>query len=241
VQRLDRHGLAEADRLLSASIKREGRHPALFAWSAYVQLLQLGQGWASDVETTQRLIGELTEKALSLNPENASVLSIAGHVLAFNQNRLEEGLSLQEQALSKNPYLPSAWLFSGLAHTYAGEHSEATRRLQRAKQLSPADQQAYFIDMGLSLSHLLDGDTDNALTASRNAIRLNPNFSSSFKVGVSASGYTDQGRGDARMLQRLLRLEPALTVERVLSRSPLTRRADQARLSDGLRMAGLPR
>jgi len=241
VQRLDRHSLAEAERLLSEATKRDDRHPALFAWSAYVQLLQLGQGWTSDVEATQRRVGELTDKALSLNPETASVLSIAGHVLAFNQNRLEEGLSLQEQALSRNPYLPSAWLFSGLAHTYAGEHKEAVSRLQRAKQLSPADQQAYFIDMGLSLSHLLDGDTGNALTASMNAIRLNPNFSSSFKVGVSASGYTDQGRGDARMLQRLLVLEPALTVERVLSRSPLTRREDQTRLSDGLRMAGLPR
>ncbi len=186
-------------------------------------------------------MGDLVDRGLSLTPESATVLSIAGHVLAFTQNRLEEGLSLQERALSKNPYLPSAWLFSGLAHTYAGEHKEAISRFQRAKQLSPADPQAYFVDTGLSLSHLLDGDTGNALNASRSAIRLNPNFSSSFKVGVSASGYADQGRGDARMLQRLLLLEPALTVERVLSRSPLTQRADQARLSDGLRMAGLPR
>ncbi len=241
VEMLDRQRISEADTLLSRAIKQDKHHAALFAWSAYIQLMQVGQGWASEVETTQRRIGELTDRALSLKPETASVLSIAGHVLAFNQNRLEEGLSLQEKALCKNPNLPSAWLFSGLAHTYAGEHTEAISRLQHAKQLSPADQQGYFIDMGLSLSYLLDGDTGGALGACRSAIRLNPNFSSSFKVGVSASGYTDRGRDESRLLQRLLVLEPALTVERVLSRTPLTRRADQSRLSDGLRLAGLPR
>ncbi len=239
-QTLDKHSLSEADVTLSEAIRCHDRHPSLLAWSAYVQLLQLGQGWISEVEATQRRMGELIDKGLSLNPEGATVLSIAGHVLAFTQNRLEEGLSLQEKALAKNPYLPSAWLFSGLAHTYAGEHKQAISRFQRAKQLSPADPQAYFIDTGLSLSHLLDGDTAHALNASRKAIRLNPNFSSSLKVGVSALGYTDQGRSDTRLLQRLLVLEPALTVERVLSRSPLTRRADQTRLSEGLRMAGLP-
>ncbi len=241
VQRLDRQSLSQADQLLSEAIKRNPRHPALLAWSAYVQLLQLGQGWFSDIEAPQRRIGELVERGLSLNPQNASILAIAGHILAFTQNRLEEGLSLQERALSRNPNLPSAWLFSGLAHTYAGEHKEAINRLQRAKSLSPADQQAYFIDMGLSFSHLLDGDASRALTSSRSAIRLNPNFSSSFKIGVSASGYTDPGRGDATLLQGLLHLEPDLTVERVLLRNPLTRQADRARLCDGLRLAGLPR
>jgi DNA-binding SARP family transcriptional activator/tetratricopeptide (TPR) repeat protein len=241
VQRLDRPSLSQADRLLSEAIKRDPRHPSLLAWSAYVHLLQLGQGWFSDIAGPQRHIGELVERGLSLNPQTASTLAIAGHILAFTQNRLEEGLSLQERALAKNPNLPSAWLFSGLAHTYAGEHKEAINRLERAKALSPSDQQAYFIDMGLGFSYLLDGDAGKALTASRSAIRQNPNFSSSFKVGVSASGYTDPGRGDPALLQGLLQLEPALTVQRVLSRNPLTRRADQARLCDGLRLAGLPR
>lgn len=241
VQRLDRHSLSTADRLLSDAIRRDPDHPALLAWSAYVQLLQLGQGWFSDVEAPQRRIGEIIDKFLSLNPQTASILAIAGHVLAFTQNRLEEGLSLQERALSRNPNLPSAWLFSGLAHTYAGEHKAAIDRLQRAKLLSPADQQAFFIDMGLSFSYLLDGDEGRALASSKSAIRLNQNFSSSFKIGVSASGYTDRGRSDTALLRGLLRLEPALTVERVLSRNPLTRKADRARLCDGLRLAGLPK
>lgn len=241
VQRLDRHSLWEADTLLAEAIKQHDREPALLAWSAYVQLLRLGQGYLSEVVSTQRRMGELIDKGLSLTPDGATVLSIAGHVLAFTQNRLDEGLSLQELALSKNPNLPMAWLFSGLAHTYAGEHKEAIRRFECAKQLSPADPQAYFVDTGLSLSHLLNGDTESALSASKNAIRLNPNFSSSFKVAVSASGYTDRGGNDDRLLKRLLAIDPALTVERALSRTPLTRRADQTRLADGLRMAGMPK
>jgi DNA-binding SARP family transcriptional activator/tetratricopeptide (TPR) repeat protein len=241
VQRLERHDLSQVDRQLSGAINQHNRHPGLLAWLAYVKLMQLGQGWSPEVAASQRRIGELIDRSLALNPEAPTILSIAGHVLAFTQNRLEEGLSLQEKALAGNPNLPAAWLFSGLAHTYAGEHTEAISRFQRAKLLSPADQHAYFIDTGLSFAYLLNGDTANALAVSRNAIHLNPNFSSAFKVGVSASGYTTSGRGDPTLLQRLLRLEPALTVGRVLSRSPLTRRTDQARLSEGLRLAGLPK
>jgi len=241
VERLERRNLAAADKLLADAINQDSRHPALLAWLAYVQLMQLGQGWLPDARSSQRRVGELVDRSLALNPDSATVFAIAGHVLAFTQNRLEEGLSLQEKALSKNPNLPSAWLFSGLAHTYAGEHSEAIRRFRHAKQLSPADQQAYFIETGLGLAHLLNGNDSEALTESKNAIRLNPNFSSSFKIGVAASGYTNEGRGEPNLLQRLVRLEPGLTVEKVLSRTPLTRGADKARLSDGLRMAGLPR
>jgi tetratricopeptide (TPR) repeat protein len=240
VGRLDRHNLADIERRLSEAIKGDSRRPALLAWSAYVQLLQLGQGWVSDIEATRRRMGELIDKFISLNPDNASVLPIAGHVLAFTQHRLEEGLSLHEKALSRNPNLPLAWLFSGLAHTYAGAHEEAISRIQRAKLLSPADPQAYFIENGLSLANLLNGDNAGALAASQNAIRLNPNFSSSFKVGVSASGYLAAGRDDSHLLKRLLVLEPRLTVERVLSRTPFTRRADQTHLAEGLRLAGLP-
>lgn len=240
IHAMNRQGLTEADQILSEAIRRDDRHPAPLAWCAYVQLLQLGQGWIREIGGTQRFIGDLIDRSLSLEPEDASVLSIAGHVLAFTQNRLEEGLALQERALEKNPNLPSAWLFSGLAHSYAGEHEEAIRRLRYAKRLSPADQQAYFIDMALGLSHLLNGEPALALNASRNAIRLNPNFSSSYKVALSATGFEQASRPDKTLLRRLLFLEPSLTVEGVVARSPLKRTTDKARLAEGLRLAGLP-
>jgi DNA-binding SARP family transcriptional activator/tetratricopeptide (TPR) repeat protein len=240
-QRLDRRALLDADEHLTQAIRRGSNLASLFAWASYVQTLLLGQGWSAEQSATQQRIGELADRAISLSPDNASAFSILGHVLAFSQGRLQEGLQMQEKALSKNPALPAAWLFSGLAYSYAGEHKEAINRLEHAKRLSPADDKAYFIETGLGLSRFLYGNTSGALQAAENAVRLNPNFSSSLKVELAASGYLHQDERRPSLLKHLLLLEPSLTVERFLSRTPFTRRADQQRLSEGLSLAGLPR
>jgi DNA-binding SARP family transcriptional activator len=239
VQRLDRSALLATNNLLTEAIRRDSRQPALFAWSAYVQTMLLGQGWFAD-DAPQHRIGELVDRALSLSLESATDFSIAGHVLAFSQNRLEEGLLLQEKALSKNPALPSAWLFSGLAHIYAGDHKEAISRLEHAKLLSPADDKAYLLEVGLGLSHLLAGHTRLAIQSAENAIRLNPNFSSTFKVELAASGYLHPDERSPAHLKHLLLLEPAFSIKKFMSRTPITRLADRQCVSEGLRLAGLP-
>jgi DNA-binding SARP family transcriptional activator/tetratricopeptide (TPR) repeat protein len=241
VHDLSRDKLAQANRMLAEAIRCDPRHPAPLAWQAYVQLLELGQGFVPADAGAQRRIGELIERSLALDPLDAPILAIAGHVLAFTQNRIDEGIALQERALSQNPNLPAAWMFSSLAHIYAGEHAKAVSMAGRAKLLSPSDQLAYFIDTALSLAQLMNGDPTQAVYAAQDAIRQKPNFSSPFKIGLAAMGHGETAPGTRKMLGRLLQLEPTLTVGQVVSRSPLQRHEDRQRLEEGLRLAGLPK
>jgi tetratricopeptide (TPR) repeat protein len=167
-------------------------------------------------------------------------LTLAGHVHAFAHHRLDDALALHERALAINPNLPLAWLFSGLAHTYAGQHDEAIRRIQRARALSPLDPHGFFFDMALTLSYMLTGDSEAAITVGRAAAASNPAFSASFKASLAVLGHSADTSERDRVRRHLLVLEPSFTVSDALARSPLTRPEDRARFADGLRRGGLP-
>jgi len=240
IHRLERAEFLKAGDLLAMAIARDPGYAPVHAWSAYWHLLLVGQGWVKDSGEIGAHLQELTQRAVSLDPRDARALALAGHVKAFCFGRLEEALKLHERALSINPHLPLAWLFSGLAHCYSGQHDEAILRIQRAKKLSPLDPHEFFFEMGLTFSHLLRGDFETAIGLGRGALELNPSFSSTCKCFLSALGYAGGVEERAEVLTRLLALEPGFTVRNALERSPLSLPGDRVRYAEGLRRAGLP-
>jgi tetratricopeptide (TPR) repeat protein len=237
VRGLDLTPFTDAKRLLSEAARCSPRDPHALAWLTHCHVLSIGQGWTKEVDATRNLVAELVARLLALDPRDGSLLAIAGHALSYTLRRVDEGLSLQDRVLATDPLMPSALLYSGLAHAYAGDHAEAVRRIKRARAISPFDEQDYFMDMALSLALFLGGDSEGALLASRRSEALNPRFSSTLKVSLAAQG-VERG-ADALLLRRLLKLEPSLTVERFLSRTPLLRIEDRQRFADGLRWGGL--
>ena len=89
------------------------------------------------------------------------------------------------------------------------------------------------------LPHLLLGDFETVVTVGRQAIELNPSFSAPYKPYLSTFGHLGRDAEAARILARLLALEPGFSVRNAVERSPLTRREDLALYAEGLRRAGL--
>ena len=114
-------------------------HVPAHSWFAYWHVMAVGQGWEIDPGAAMTRAGELAERAVTLDPSDARALTIAGHVRSFLDRQADEALALHERALALNPALPLAWMMSGLAHCYRGEHIEAIRRIERARRLSPFD------------------------------------------------------------------------------------------------------
>jgi tetratricopeptide (TPR) repeat protein len=239
--RLERRSFFKAGELLAAAVVHDDGYAAAHAWWAYWYVMLLGQGWAKNSAAATEQTWSLTKRAIALDPYDAHALTLAGHVRAFTHHRLEEAIALHEKAISINPNLPLAWLFSGLSHTYIGQHDEGSRRIRRARQLSPLDPHGFFFDMGLTLCHMLNGESAIALSAGRNAATANPEFSASFKALLSTLGYCDDAETRANILAQLLSLEPGFTVTEALARSPLYRPVDRERFADGLLRGGLPK
>jgi tetratricopeptide (TPR) repeat protein len=184
--------------------------------------------------------GDLAGRAIALDPSDARALTIAGHVRAYLGYRVDEALALHERALSLNPNLPIAWALSGIAHTYAGLHEEAIRRIHRARHLSPLDPHFFFFDMALMMPHLLRSDFETVVELGHRALDLNPALTSTYKGMLAALGHLGRIEEAAAVAARLLRLDPGFRTSETVARTPLVRAEDRALYAEGLRRAGLP-
>ncbi len=239
IYRLEPSSFHAAGETLAAAVAMDPSNAAAHAWWAYWHLFQVGQGWSKNPVASTLRAGELAERAVTLDPGDARALTLIGHVRGFLHKRAEEAQALHERALSLNPNLPLAWCFSGFAHSYAGHHKAAIDQIMHAQRLSPHDPHAFFFDMALMMPQFLNGDFENAVISGRRAIELNPGCSSTYKGYLATLGHLQRDQETARVLKRLLLLEPGFSVTSAIERSPMMRRDDLALYAEGLRRAGL--
>jgi TolB-like protein len=230
----------EAGRHLEEAIAREPDYAAAHAWFALWHVFLVGQGWADDADAAMQRAGDLAERAISLDPRDARGLTIAGHVRAFLHRRVDEAVALHARALALNPNLPMAWVFSGLAHAYRGEHEEALARIGRWKLLSPLDPHAHLYVGTEMVPRLLLGEYDQVVALGRAAIEAHPTLSAHYRPYLAALGHLGREADAAIARARFLRLEPSFTLAGFLATAPYVQAADRARFAEGLRRAGLP-
>jgi tetratricopeptide (TPR) repeat protein len=240
IYRLEREAFLEAGRLLTQAIAREPDNAGAHAWFAYWHVFLVGQGWAEDQEAALARASTHAEKAILLDPSDARAFAIAGHVRSFLHHRLDEAIRLHERALSLNPNLPMAWVFSGVAHAYRGDHAEALQRIIRYRRLSPMDPHAFLFDTALMIPHLLLGEHDQVVALGMQVTEMNPGLSAAWKPYLAALGHLGRKAEAAEALARLLALEPGFTVQRFLATAPFARAEDRAHYAAGLRAAGVP-
>ncbi|MBC7801808.1 MAG: hypothetical protein H7Z10_14405, partial [Gemmatimonadaceae bacterium] len=240
LSRFERGQFTQSGNLLRQAIALEPDYAAAHAWYACWLHFLVVQGWADDPATALTEAAEHAERAVTLDPQDAKGLTIAGHIRAFMHHRIREGIALHERALALNPNLAMAWAFSGLAFLYLGEWEEGERRLQRYKQLSPMDPNSFHYDIGFSLVALAKRDYEGAVAAGRSVSEMNPAFSSSCKPYLSALGHLGQLQEAAVVRRRLFAIDPGFSVEAYLKSSPFDRLVDREHIAQGLRLAGVP-
>jgi TolB-like protein len=240
IVRLRRDEFTEAGNLLARALELEPDYAAAHAWRAYWFMFCIGQGWASEPAFVLAEAGRHAERAITLDPQDARGLTIAGHVRAFLHHKLREALELHARALSLNPNLAMAWGFSATAYTYLGDLDEAARRFARYKRLSPMDPNAFFFDACMVILALCRRDYEGAVALGRRASELNPFFTAGLKHYLSALGHARQLQEAATIRTQLLAIDPGFTVQRFIHNSPFEQAGDTAHYAEGLRLAGLP-
>jgi signal transduction histidine kinase/TolB-like protein len=240
IYRLDQETFRAAGALLASSLKADPASAACHSWLAHWYLLLIGQGWAEDVADASHLAGQLAQQAITLDPGDARGFTVAGHIEAFLHRKPEDALGLHERAIALNPNLALAWCYSGLAHCYLGQHTDAVRHVERARRLSPHDPHGFFFDMALAVPFYLSGDYEIAAQLGRRARNAHPGFSSTYKGLLASLGRLGLAGEAAPLRERLLELEPQFSVRDAVARSPLQLEEDLERYADGLRLAGIP-
>jgi adenylate cyclase len=196
--------------------------------------VQLGLS-KSPKESIARAI-ELTKKALAINEALASGHSLLGFLYTLTRQH-DKGIAACERAIALEPSSAHAHFYLGLVLRYAGRAEESIAMYEKAIQLNPIPPNQYF--QGLTNSYCMTGQYDEAVSAGKKAVHLEPDNMTArafLAVAYSLSGREEEARAEA---SEVLRINPKFSVQSWEKTMPFRNQADLELVIGALRKAGL--
>jgi adenylate cyclase len=240
VHQWSRESNIEALAHFSRAIELDPNFASAYGLAARCYAQRKSHSWVTDRKREIAEAARLARRAVELGRDDAVALVTAGISLAYVVGELDEGVDLIDRALTLNPNLAWAWLFSGWIRVWRGEPDLAIERVERAMRLSPNDQQMFNMRTALAYAHFFKQRYDEALSWAEWALREKPD-STLAACAVAASAALADRLPTAQSAAALLhQLEPGLKLSSLHELFPSRRSEDSDRLSEGLRKAGLP-
>jgi tetratricopeptide (TPR) repeat protein len=239
IHKWSREGNNEALSHFYQAIRIDPHYAAAYGLAARTYVQRFSGGWTMDRTHDVAEMERLADRAVELSRDDAVVLCTAGFALSELLTRIEDGDALIDKALSLNPNLAWAWLYSGWVKAALGQSDIALDCMRRAQRLSPNDPQKFSLLAGSALAHLYAGQFENAYSDAQAAMRERL-----FLLGICIAAVSAAHLGhisNARMaVTQILKLDPAMRISNIGQITPIQRPEHVAMWVDGLRKAGLP-
>ncbi len=240
VSQYSRSTNSEALRFFTSAIALDPQYASAYAMATRCFTLKTQNGWLTNPKEEIEEGVRLARRALELGRDDPLVLAVGGYAIAYLGHDLDSGAVYIERSLSLNANNALAWLLSGAVHVLIGEPDTGIEHVMRAQRLSPLDPtQPQFMAV-IAFGHFCAGRLTEATAWSEMAIREQSQLLSPLLVltaSLAHLGRLDEARA---MVPQLLQVSPSYRVSRIKERAPFRRPEDIARLTEGLRMAGLP-
>jgi TolB-like protein len=240
VHRWTREANAEALEMLYRAIQLDPDFASAYGMAARCYSQRKTAGWMTDRAKEVGEAERLARRAAELGREDAVALWTAGLALAFVVGDLDDGARFTERALTLNPNLVWAWLFSGWVKLWIGEPDVAIDRFAQAMRLNPQDPLFFQMQAGTALAHFFAGRHDLAFTMAAAAMKDQPNFVLGWGTMAASGALSGRAEEAIKAMARLRQLAPALRLSNLTEFLALRRPADIAAWKEGLQRAGLP-
>ena len=221
-------------------VERHPRSSIARAWRAKWSVLKATRGLVEDASAEATLALDQTRRALDSEPDNALALAIEGFVYCHLKSDVATAYKRIDAALQVDPSCSLGWLFLATVQSFMEDQgAAAVASAERAMTLSPLDPLKYYYHSLLGSALLFNNEQQRALEEAKRAFTLNRFHAPNLRVLVIASVESGDLAFARQMVQRLLEIEPALTVQRYLSRRPVvTERVE--RFARARAAAGVP-
>jgi tetratricopeptide (TPR) repeat protein len=236
-----RESMTAALHHLGQALAIDPNYAAAMALAAYCRGQLVGQGWTQDLEAEATEGLRLVSRALELGKDDGNVLWMAAFAALRLQMDVQRARALAYRSLEINPNSAIALGMAGRAELFSGNASKALELLYRAERLSPRDPRGWFITGGIAAAYFHTGRFDEACSACKRALDLNPRDTALLRVLVAC--LVKQGRQSeaAEVARHVLDAEPQLTLTRLRARSGHMMSSEiWDELSAALRIAGIP-
>jgi len=240
VHRWTKQASDEALEHFSRAIAADPDYASAYGMAARCYSARKVSGWVDDPEQETAEAARLARKVAQIGRDDAVALYTAGMALAYCVGDLDDGAAMIERSLALNPNAAWAWLFSGWTKIWQGEPEEALERIQRAARMSPQDPQYFNIRAATAWAHLLADRYDDAQSWAQSALSEQPDYVNALYALAISSALAGKMAQAGDAMERLRSLDPKVRVSRLLQRYPIRRADHLAKVSEGLRRAGMP-
>ena len=179
-------------------------------------------------------------QAIAAGGDDAAALATAGFVIAVAGHDYETALTAFDRSFALSSSSALALGFSSIVRAWTGDDAIAVEQANRALRLSPFDPLIFLPYIGLAYAHFAAGRFEETVAAASLATQSNPRFTVPQILHAAALGSLDRGEDAKTVVQRLLELQPGLTVAGAILSARYVNPEKIAALGDALRRAGLP-
>jgi TolB-like protein len=178
--------------------------------------------------------------AIAAGGDDAAALATAGFVIAVVGRDYETALTAFDRSFALSGSSALALGYSSIVRAWKGDDAIAVEQANRALRLSPFDPWLYMPYIGLAYAHFAAGRFEQTVAAASLATQSNPRFSVPQILHAAALGSLDRSEEAKTVVQRLLELQPGLTVATAILSARYVDPKNISALENGLRQAGLP-
>ena len=179
---------------------------------------------------------EFAQKSLALDKSSGGTYSLLGWLFTVMRQH-DKGISECERGVALEPSSAWAHYYLGSALRYAGKHEEAINIYKEAIRLNPIPPSIYY--QGLSNSYYLARQYEEAITAGRKAVHIEPN--NQIALAFLAAAYSLGGHEEYahRLAKEVLSVNPQFSVDYCAKGMPYKNPHDTELMISGLLKAGL--
>jgi TolB-like protein len=229
-----RAGNEEALKLFYQALKLDPSFAAAYAMAAWCRVQRKAGGWMQEGEIAET--ERLARGAAELGKDDPVALSAAGFALAYVVHDVTHGITFIDRAVTLNPNLAWAWLYSGWARIWLGQPDTAIEHFAHAVRLSPLDPLIADVQSATAYAHFFAGRYEEA--ASWASLAVDSRTASYVAAAANAlAGHLEEARQAVAGLQQR---DPTLRISTLRDALGPYRPEDLAKYEAGLRQAGLP-
>ena len=223
--------------LLEEAVKLDDQY--LLAWNTLATghfKEAMNEGWSPSREQSLVLAVDCSDRALSLDPQDARSLS-ARSLIAISQHNFNEAFKLAEKALSLANSDANTIAISAITLRYCCKPEMAIKYTQKAMRLCPIYPTWY--PYGIAICQWMLGNLDQAFKSIEDATRIDPGLSINYFVLVMLYTETDQADKAKECVEKLYQADPGFSTAAFIDSVPFGDPVIEKRRADLLRQAGL--
>jgi adenylate cyclase len=207
---------------------------AMIAWCHEQRYLRGGMQ-----EETRNTALRHARQAIAAGGDDAAALAIAGFVIAVCGRDFETALTAFDRSFTLSSSSALALSLSSMVRAWRGDDAIAVEHGNRALRLSPFDPWLYLPYVGLAYAHFAAGRFEETVAAASLASQSNPRFTVPLILHAAALGSLNRTEEAKAVVQRLLELQPGLTVATAILSPQYVNPEHIAALANALRRAEL--